>query len=216
MRRFILGCALALAFAPAALEAQSSLHRFEITPTVAYRWGGTLSGEDNALFETDLEVDSSPAYGVTFDLPLSSRIQLELLANRQPTELRFDRDLFGGSASVADIDVTYYHVGLLWQGGDARVSPFFVASVGGTNLDPQLPGASSEDRFSLSLGGGVKIFLSPNVGLRLEGRGFFTDLGSGGDRRRSCDDYGYYGYDDRCYGDDLTQGQASLGLIFAW
>jgi opacity protein-like surface antigen len=218
MRRFILGCALALALTPGATQAQTSLYRFELTPTVAYRWGGTLSGEDNALFETDLELDSGPAYGVTLDIPLSSRIQLELLFNRQSTELSFDRALFGGAARVADIDVSYYHVGLLWQGGHERVSPFFVASIGGTNLDPQFAGGSSEDRFSLSLGGGVKIFFSENIGLRLEGRGFFTELGNRGrSHRDSCYYYDdYYGYYDDCYGEDLSQGQASIGLIFAW
>ncbi|HEX9799403.1 MAG TPA: outer membrane beta-barrel protein [Thermoanaerobaculia bacterium] len=217
MSRSPLAFALALALAPAAVQAQSSLYRFELTPTVSHRWGGTISGDDSDFFETDLDVDNGTAYGITLDIPLSSQIQLELLANRQPTELRFDQGLFGDSSSVADIDITYYHVGLLWQWGHERVTPFFVASLGGTNLDPDLAGAASEDRFSLSVGGGVKVLFSDHVGLRFEGRGFFTDLGSYDDRRRdSCRDDGFYRYDDRCYGDDLTQGQASVGLILAW
>jgi opacity protein-like surface antigen len=213
MRRSILGIALALALVPPAALAQTSLYRFELTPTVSHRWGGEISGGDSALFATDLDVDSGIAFGVTFDIPLSPRLQLELLANRQATDLRFDRGLFGDSSSVADIDITYYHVGLLWQWGHERVTPFFVASLGGTNLDLDLPGAASEDRFSLSLGGGVKVLFSDHVGLRFEGRGFFTDLGSSDGRR--CDD-GFRRYDDRCYGDELNQGQASVGLILAW
>jgi hypothetical protein len=213
MRRSLPALALALVVAPATAHAQSSLYRFELTPTVSHRWGGEISGADSALSEADLDVDSGVAYGVTLDIPLSSQLQLELLANRQATELSFDQGLFGDASSVADIDISYYHVGLLWQWGQERVTPFFVASLGGTNLDPDLPGAESEDRFSLSVGGGVKVLFSDHVGLRFEGRGFFTDLGDNDGRR--CDD-GFRHYDDECYGDDLAQGQASIGLILAF
>ena len=65
----------------------------------------------------------------------------------------------------------------------------------------------------LSRGGGVKVFFNEHVGLRFEGRGFFTVI----------DDYDSGCYDDccGCYdyyedGETLSQGQASAGLIFAW
>jgi len=218
MKRQIWSFALMAVLAPLAAHAQGpSNYRFELTPTVSYRFGGTLYGEDSALFNTDLKVDDSAAYGISLDIPLSSSIQLELLANRQSSQLRFDQGLFGGPYNVADIDVTYYHVGMLWQWGNGEVNPFFVASIGGTNLDPNIPGANSEDRFSVSIGGGVKVFFSENIGLRFEGRGFFTDIGSSGNRHRgSCGYYDGYYYDNRCYGNDFSQGQASIGLIFAW
>jgi opacity protein-like surface antigen len=189
-------------------------YRFELTPTVSYRFGGELDGGEDAFFDTDLEVDESVAYGVTLDFPLSSNLQLELLANRQSSELQFDEDLFGSETGIADIDVSYYHVGLLWQGRHPRITPFFVASLGVANLDPDVPGASSEDRFSASLGGGVKIFLSENVGLRFEGRGFVSDYDSDDRNNNRCD---YHDdYDDSCYDDSFSQGQVSVGLIFAW
>jgi opacity protein-like surface antigen len=223
MRRFVFGCALLLALVPLAAtpaaaqpQRQPSLYRFELTPTVSYRFGGTLRADRDSLFATDLRVDNSAGYGLTFDIPLSSGIQLELLANRQPGRLRVDRGLFGGSAEVADIDVSYYHVGMLWQWGNPRVTPFFTLSAGATSLEPKVPGARGEDRFSLSMGGGVKVFFSENVGLRFDGRGFWTDLGSYGGRRDSCRFSDSYYYDGRCYGNDFSQGQASLGLIFAW
>jgi opacity protein-like surface antigen len=214
MKRHVLALALLLALAPLAASAQPGpRYRFELTPTVAYNFGGTLQGSSDSIFDSDLEVQDSGAYGINLDIPLGSAIQLELLANRQASELRFDRGLFGGTQGIADIDVTYYHVGILWQFGDHRVSPYVVASLGVANLNPDIPGASSENRFSGSLGGGVKVFFSDNVGLRFEGRGFFTDLGDNGNNG-----YGYrcdYYYDS-CYGNDFTQGQASVGLILAW
>jgi len=209
MKRLVLGLALLLALAPLAARAQGSLYRFELTPTVSYRFGGTIDGRDNALTRADLKVDDSAAYGATFDIPLSSNIQLELLASRQESQLRFDRGLFGGTADVADVDVSYYHAGILWQWGDRRVSPYIVASLGVVNLDPSVPGASSENRFSASFGGGVKVFVSDAVGFRFEGRGFVSDINGG--RRDSCS---YH--DNYCYGNEFSQGQASVGLILAW
>lgn len=212
MRRFALAALAVALLAPAAAGAQGA-YRFELTPMISYNWGGEISGENNTLFDTDLQLEDSQAYGLTFDIPLSSNIQLELLASQQQTEFTFDEGLFGGSFDVADVDVSYYHVGVLFQGGSGQVNPFFVASAGVTRLDPDVPGADSEDRFSLSLGGGVKVLFSEHVGLRLEGRGFFTVI----------DDYDSGCYDDCCgcydyyeEGETLSQGQASAGLIFAW
>lgn len=207
MRRFTLALALAALAAPALAD---GTYRFELTPQVQYRFGGTLSGEDNAIADVDLDINDGEAFGVTFDIPLSSNLQLELLASRQSTELRFDQGLFGGNADVADIDLTYLHAGLLVQGGNREVSPFFVASAGATVLDPNVPGADNETRFSVSLGGGVKVFFSEHVGMRFEGRGFWTAVDNNDDY---CDRYSCWDdYNDN----DLTQGMASAGLIIAW
>ncbi len=221
MKRLVTTLALIAGLLPWAASAQQSNYssyrsnyRFEFTPTASYRFGGTLYAGESSLFTNDVKVKDSSAYGLTFDIPLASNIQLELLANRQSSTLRFDQGLFGGTSNVADIDVSYYHVGVLWQWGDGPVVPFVVASLGDTNLNPDVPGASSNDRFSASLGGGVKVFFNDNIGLRFEGRGFWTDVGGSNNnrhRRDSC----YYN-DNYCYGNNFSQGQASIGLIFAW
>jgi hypothetical protein len=213
MRRIAFAALLAALLVPAVARAQGA-YRFELTPMASYRWGGTISGDSNGLFNTDLEVNDSAGYGVTFDIPLSRNFQLELLAHSQSTELRFDQGLFGGNYDVADIDIAYYHVGILWQGGNAEVNPFFVASAGMTSLSPDVPGASNEERFSMSLGGGVKVFFNEHFGMRFEGRGFFTVIDSydGGCYDYYCCDNCY----DYGYSDTMSQGQASAGLIFAW
>ena len=212
MKRLAFALALGALLAPAAARADDG-YRFELTPTAAYRWGGTISGRDNALTNFDLKVENSGAYGLTFDIPLSRNLQLELLANRQSTSLRFDQGLFGGDARVADIDIDYYHVGILWQFGNGQVFPYFVTTAGVTHLDPKVPGSSAEDRFSLSLGGGVKVFFNDHVGMRFEGRGFFTSISDyrSGCYDQYCDYYHHYNYDST-----MSQGQASMGLILAW
>lgn len=203
---------LLAAWAAPGLAQPGAAHRFELTPQVQYRFGGTLAADANSLFDEDLEIDESGALGITFDIPLSRALQLELLASRQRTDLRFDEGLFGDNLRVADIEVTYLHAGLLVQGGSHNVSPFFVFSGGVTRLDPDLPGTDSETRFSLSLGGGVKVFFNPHLGLRFEGRGFWTALDEDG----RDDDCRFRCHWDDTRKKDLEQGMASLGLILSW
>ena len=206
MLRRLLWIAGATLLLPAVASAQG---RFEITPTASYNFGGTIDAGDSDLFDFDLEANDSEAFGVTFDIPIASWAQIELLASRQSTELNFDRGIFKGSEGIADFDVSYYHVGGLFSFGSGQIHPFFVISLGVAELDPNVPGASAETRFSGSIGGGVKIFFNQHVGVRLEGRGFWTTL----------DDYDddYYDYDCGCgYSNEFTQGQASAGIIFAF
>ena len=212
-----------LLLAPAAAFAQNPDYssnaqlrgRFELTPTFSYNFGGTISAADSALSNFDLDAADSESYGITFGIPLSPWAQIELLASRQQTQLEYDRGNFGGSLGVADFDVTYYHVGGLFQWGNGQVHPFVVASLGVTNLNPDIPGAGAESKFSGSLGGGVKVFFTDNIGLRFEGRGFWTLLDG------NSDDYYHDGCRHDCgyyygYSNTFDQGQASAGLIIAW
>ena len=213
---------LVLLLAPAAAFAQDANQpnnaytrgRFELTPTFSYNFGGTISAEDSYLADFDLEADDSEAYGVTFGIPLSPWAQIELLASRQQTQLVYDQGLFGGSRGIADFDVTYYHVGGLFQWGNGQIHPFFVASLGIASLNPDISGAGAENKFSGSIGGGVKIFFTDNIGLRLEGRGFWTLL-DGNNNDYHYDDCWDCNY-DYGYSNTFDQGQASAGLIIAW
>ncbi|MGE0640759.1 MAG: outer membrane beta-barrel protein [Thermoanaerobaculia bacterium] len=205
--------ALLLVSLPALAVAQGR-GRFELTPTASYNFGGSINGQNNGFFDFDLETRESEAYGLTLDIPLAPWVQLELLASRQSTELEFDRGLFGGDRRFADIDISYYQVGGLFQWGNGQIHPYFVASLGVAELEPDVPGASSETRFAGSIGGGVKIFFNEHVGIRLEGRAFVTALDD-----YQTDDYCCYEFDCSCRYDDsqeFTQGQASAGLILAW
>jgi hypothetical protein len=203
-----LASSLALAaLLPAAASAQPG--RFELAPMAAYRLVGDLDVDDTELFDESLEIDESEAFGIAFDIPLGSYLQLELLANRQDTELTADGGLFGSDTVLADIEISYYHVGLLWQFLDGQVNPYIVGSIGLARLAADLPGTDEEDRPSLSFGGGVKIFWSEHVGVRLEGRGYYVvlDEDDDGDRRRH----------DRWENEEsLSQAEAAVGLILAW
>ena len=218
---------LVLLLASAAASAQSTdapshaptRGRFELTPTFSYNFGGAYSGDGGTSLDLDLESADSDAYGVAFGIALSPRVQIELLASRQQTELGVTYlSILGYQVRPVDFDVTYFHVGGLFQWGDGRIHPFVVASLGIAQLNPDLReayGTHAENKFSGSIGGGLKIFFTDNIGLRLEGRGFWTLLDGNNTEFDWGDDCYRCGY-DYAYSNTFDQAQTSAGLIIAW
>ncbi|HVS03983.1 MAG TPA: outer membrane beta-barrel protein [Thermoanaerobaculia bacterium] len=190
-----------LAAAPAAAQ----WNRVEISPYGGYRWGGELEAEDNALFRQDVEVDSSATFGLRLAIGVHPNVQVELLAARQESELGLDRQLFGEDRGLLDVTINYYHLGGLFQWGGGQAQPFVTVSGGIGRIAPDLPGVAAEERLSASFGGGVKVFVNRHVGFRFEGRFFWTDTNDDDDF--FDDDWGLD------YGDDLYQGEVTVGLV---
>ena len=181
---------------------------FELTPSVGYRWGGTIFADQAFVFGEDVEVAPSASLGVSFGIPLGGLgMKLELMANRQSSELETESGLFEPENRVADIDVTYLHAGLQIPFSRSRNAvPYAVISAGIANLDPDLAGISAENRFSASAGVGVKVPMSRALSLRVEGRGYYVTL-EDEDDCRICD---YY------YNKDFYQGEVNVGLVISF
>jgi hypothetical protein len=216
MRKLLL--AVVLLLAPLSLFAQSydddrarswaqSDPTVEINPFFGLRWGGTLLGEDTGLYE-DVDIDNSEDYGINVAFPLGrTPLKLELMVNRQSSELVSGRGLFDPQGAIADIDVTYYHAGVLIPFGTSpTVTPYGIISAGVTNLDPQINGLTDENRFSASAGFGLKVPFTRNFGVRVEARGYWTAIGREDryyDDCYYCEDYSYR---------NLSQGEANAGV----
>lgn len=181
---------------------------FEITPFIGYRWGGTIFADQTFIFTQDVDVQSSVSGGVELGIPIGdSGMKLNLMANRQSSELEIGGGLFDPTNGVADIDITYLHAGLQLPFARSRsATPYVVVSAGLANLDPQIAGVSDETRFSASAGVGIKAPITDALAFRFEGRGYYTAL-EDNDDCRICD---YY------YNRDFYQGEVSLGLVFSF
>ncbi|HEX7181410.1 MAG TPA: outer membrane beta-barrel protein [Thermoanaerobaculia bacterium] len=205
MRRALL--ALLFIAVPAAAFAQPG--QFEITPTVGYRFAGEIENAGDIGFpdfDQDVEVDESATFGIIFDIPLTPNWRLELMANRQDTGFSVDEGLFSPAEDLGDVSIDFFQAGFLYQWGLGQVNPFIVGTLGLARVTPDFPELDAENYFSGTLGGGVKVFFSENVGLRFEGRGYWTNLDTDFDER-------YDRYDSE---GDLVQGEASAGLIIAF
>ncbi len=186
----------------------------EITPTVGFRWGGEIRAEETTTLDRDADLDEGYSLGLVVDIPVSDRLQIELLADHQRTGLD-SGTLFGPSDRQFDLDIDYYHVGALYQWKTARVTPFVVGSMGLADLQPRDGLNSSTRRFSGSLGGGVKIPFSPNIAIRFEGRAFWTDTGDTRFDDDEDDDHHHGCHDDDC-SSGLFQAQARLGVAVSF
>jgi hypothetical protein len=210
-QRLFAACFLLL-LAPAALAAApAATGRIEITPFAGYRLEGDFDDPDGDFIDLgeDARVDEGNVYGVAVDIPLAYNWKLQLLANRQESAFIADQGLLSPPRELGDLTLTMVHAGFAYEWGGGQVRPYVSLTGGITRLDPEFSGLDAEDRLSGSFGGGVKIFFSEHLGLRLEGRGFWTAL----DEDEFDDRDRHRRYDTEA---GLYQAEATAGLIFAF
>jgi hypothetical protein len=152
--------------APASAAAQVQA---EIGPLIGYRFGGSLA--DNA--GTSYDIESAVSYGAVVDLDLRRDLGVELVWTHQGSEIALSDVLEPGPFTVS---VDHWMVGP-WRGFGspaARVRPFASFLLGVSQFSTDIAEGESRARFALGAGAGTKFFPHPRVGLRLEGRAFFT------------------------------------------
>jgi len=198
---------VALLLIPAAALAQT--HRFEITPMVGWRFDGEFNVDGDFFDERNVRIDEGESFGVIFNVPLNPNWQLEFIANRQNGEFVADAGLFTPELDLGDVTVDMYHAGISYQWGPGQVQGFFSGGLGVGRIEPDNDDLEAESRFSGNLGGGVKIFLAENIGLRFEGRGYWVDLQTDFD-----DDFDHdHDFESN---EGLWQGEVAGGLIISW
>jgi hypothetical protein len=150
----------------------------EITPFGGYRFGGDffelITGEP-------VDLDGAPAIGVAVNIPLSNShgYQIEGLFSHEQADLTVHTQPFG-PATIARVTVDHWLGGGLqeFDVGHRQIRPFLTGMLGLTRYAGE---GDSEIRFTISAGGGVKLFPARHVGLRLDGRLYTTfveaDLG---------------------------------------
>jgi opacity protein-like surface antigen len=177
---------------------------FEITPFLGYRLGGSLTDYYSG---SSYSLDDSESYGVfvNIDLDPFGEYQLELAWSRQDTTL----DISGFPGNRSDVTVDYFQVGgLRFFSDDDTIRPYLVGSLGATHLSPDDSAIGSTTRFSLGLGGGIKIMPSEHIGLRLEARGLATFVSS-----YAAVGCGYPGCGVSWGGSVFWQGDFTAGLV---
>jgi opacity protein-like surface antigen len=192
-----------LALAGALPGASARAQSVQITPFAGYAFGGSVR---DAVLDEKRSFDPALAYGGAISFPVSEGWRFELLYSRQPTRLE------GGLGTSFDVTIERYLAGIQEEkGAGEQVRWFGSAWLGATRFVPGLGGYDSETKFGGGVGLGVKTFLSRNVGLRFEGRAFYTRVkGEGG---MAC-------VNGSCLfvfsGSGLWQGDVSAGLILAF
>jgi hypothetical protein len=141
--------------------------RFGISPFYGYRFGGEIQ---DAQTDTKYNFKDAPAYGLILDYaPMDYYGRFELLWSRQDTSVDFH-----GNNGLGNVDITIdsFQVGGETEYGSERLRGYASAHVGATHYSSG--GYGDDTKFSFDIGAGVKAFLTKNIYLRADFRGFFT------------------------------------------
>jgi hypothetical protein len=143
----------------------------EISPFIGQRYGGYF---EDANTGGTFDVADATSYGVMLDFDLDRDHQIEVYLSRQDTRLTTSGTFTGDP--LFDLTIDYYHIGGVYMLEGETVRPFVSGTLGLTRMDPKPSDLTTENRFSIALGGGAKFFLGKDVGLRLDARGIYTAL----------------------------------------
>ena len=139
---------------------------FEVSPFFGYRFGGSfhsISGQETSL-------EDGRAYGLSLDYtPYPSDIKLELFWSRQDSGLNLEGV---GGLNHLGMTVDEFMLGGIYEHSWGRLRETVTVLLGATLFSPE--SSSSEVRFGLGLGVGVKYFLLKNLALRADLRGYCT------------------------------------------
>jgi hypothetical protein len=146
-------------------------YEHEITAFGGVTGGGSF--EDTTTGE-DRDLKSSATWGIVFNVAADANSQYDFLYSHQANSIKGSPDI--------DLDIEYLQLGgsLIWGDYSKYVFPYFSMTVGAARLSPDSPGMSATTRFAFSLAGGLRVPLSPRVGLRFEARTYGITTSSDG------------------------------------
>jgi opacity protein-like surface antigen len=179
--------------------------RFEISPFYGYRFGGAVQ---NPLTGRTYEFRDSEAYGLFLDMAPRPNwpVKFELLWSRQDSSVNLQG--LGGLGRV-NLTIDEIQIGGSLERGGRHLREYVSLLAGATYYSTD--GYGSDTRFSFGLGGGVKYFITRNLALRADLRGFCTIVDSGGALISSGG-----GTSVAFYGTAMWQGQATVGVTLAF
>jgi opacity protein-like surface antigen len=170
--------AMLVALAVATASAQDP--RVEISATAGWTFSDGVSGAGVTVPGVGVfdRIDPKDAFswGARLGFLVNPNVEVGFLYDQQSTKLQV-----GGTSTfdLGDLSLHNYHGYFAYNFGDAdaQVRPYVLAGAGATQYGTISVSAggtqrdiSGNTKFSSTWGAGVKLFPSPRVGLRLEGR----------------------------------------------
>lgn len=175
---------------------------FGFSPFAGYRFGGDVGAPGTVR---KYSFDEAASFGLVLNYaPPDYPGRFELLWSRQESGLNFRGD--NGLGQV-DLTIDVFQLGGVSEFGSNRLRSYVSAHLGFTQFSPENFG--NKTRLSLGIGAGMKAFLTQNLYLRADLRGYCTAVESRGSFFSSN------GNTVATFsGSTLWQGEASLGVGF--
>lgn len=138
--------------------------------TEIFGFGGYMLSSRVPVREGDLQVNDKPNYGLGVDFQIEHGLQIELLWISEQTSVRLRRFLSDITDDPFDLSIHYFQAGAIYELGRGKIRPFGSMSAGVSLFQPSDASREKEWFAAATLGGGVKIDVSNNAGIRLQGR----------------------------------------------
>lgn len=185
MKQRLLRISMAILLAMILLTSQDlSAQIIEINGFTGYALNGTAK-----LYDGDFKISDAQNYGGKIAFGVSTTTFLELSYMRSDTEGRF-YSFYDPPGNLVQFSSNYIQVGGLQEANFGRISPFGTVAVGLVVWSPKESQYSSKTQFAATVGGGLKIWLTEVIGIRLQGSmlmpmvwngvGFGCGIGTGG------------------------------------
>lgn len=195
------------------VEAQIRTNTVEISPFYGRLFGGEFARGSNNLFQERVDAADADTWGLRLGYNFTELAEFEIQASRTDTHFvtHDSGDVFGSSGErLGDLRIDYLLGYGTFNFGHRRLVPYATIGLGAARLQPsatQTP-SNNSTRFTASLGGGLKFFVNPHFGLRVDGRGYATVLNKEdncGHHDDNCDRHHY-----------LENGEVTGGLVLAF
>jgi hypothetical protein len=161
-----------------------SAQAIELNGFYGYQLHGTAK-----LYDGDFRINDAANYGGKLSVALASTTHVEVSYMRSDTEGRF-YPFIGTPGDLVSFSSNYIHIAGLQEADLGRIKPFATLGAGFVVWSPKSSQYNSKTQFSATFGGGLKIWLTDAVGIRLQGSmlmpmvwngaGFGCGIGTGG------------------------------------
>lgn len=141
------------------------------------------------LYDGDFHINDAANYGGKLSVALASTTHVEFSYMRSDTEGRF-YPFTGTPGDLVSLSSNYIQLGGVQEADLGKIRPFGTLTVGMVVWSPKSSQYNSKTQFSATVGGGLKIWLTDFLGIRLQGTmlmpmvwngvGFGCGIGTGG------------------------------------
>ena len=187
--------------------------RIEISPTIGYLWGGNLWDAPDG---TTLSVADHLDYGLRAGWRASPRWTFEFDWTRVETRLKL-RTAFPLPPEMPSLDIDYLTPRIAYNLLTGSIRPYVAGGLGGAIFDQP---SGSDGYFTATFAAGVKGFVTPNFGARIEARGLASGVGDP-PLGFACTTFDTGGPGDpivpvSCAHNWIINGDVTAGIVFAF
>ena len=168
----------------------------EIGVIGAYQFGGKFYSYSNGFAE-EIKMSDATSYGITASIESKYNTRVELAFSWQTTSMYG----YGTSDWSEDVAIRYYQIGVIKEIPRGKLIPYGTFSMGAVEIASKGDLNFDEWKFALTLGGGLKYYLTKSIGIKLEARmlvpisygGLYIGTGGSGTSVGSTTVQGYIG-----------------------